>query len=39
MMSTWCSKHVETYNKNYYKVRFFVLSWLIAKIKAGAFGS
>ena len=32
MMSTQCSKHVEAYNKTYYKRRFCALSWLIAKI-------
>jgi len=32
MMSTWCSKHVEAFNKSYYKTRICALSWLITKI-------
>ena len=32
MMSTYCSKHVEAYNKSYYKTRFCASSWLITKI-------
>ena len=32
MMSAQCSKHVEAYNKSYYKTRICALSWLITKI-------
>ena len=32
MMSTWCSKRVQTYNKSYFKTRISALSWLITKI-------
>jgi len=35
MMSTWCSKHVEAYNKLIIKKRFCALSWLIANINVG----
>jgi len=31
MMSTWCSKHVEAYNKSCCKTRICALSWLITK--------
>ena len=34
MMSTYCSKHVEAYNKHY-KRWICALSWLIAKITFG----
>ena len=32
MMSTWCSRHVEAYNKLIKKEDFSALSWLIAMI-------
>jgi len=32
MMSTWCLKHVEAWNKTYCKTKFFASSWLITKI-------
>ena len=32
MMSTWCSKHVETWNKLIVKQKFCASSWLITKI-------
>jgi len=33
MMSTWCSRHVEAWNKTYCKTKFCASSWLITKIK------
>jgi len=32
MMITWCSKHVEVYNKLIKRTRIFALSWSIAKM-------
>jgi len=32
-VSNMCSKHVEAYNKSYYKTRICALSWLINKIR------
>ena len=35
-MSKCCSKHVEAWNKTYYKTEFFASSWLITKINIEA---
>jgi len=32
MMSTWCSKHVEAWNKHIVKQKFYASSWLITEI-------